>query len=272
MIELPESITIASQFNQLAGKNISRVILQQTPHRFAFINPKIGFEPLVCGQIIQKGYHVGGFACLETEDCIIAFSDGAYPRYYSDAKSFPKTSQLFMEFCEGGAIASSVQMYGFFYAFSKDDCNDNYFLRSKNRPNALSGDFTMDYFKQLFASCCGKLSVKAFLATEQRIPGLGNGVLQDVLWQAELNPKCKLYKLSDYDVETLYNSLVDLNKQMAMAGGRITEKDLFGNKGKYNTLMCASNVAMPCIRCGAPIQKAAYMGGNVYYCPQCQKQ
>lgn|GEM_PF-2077218 len=30
---------------------------------------------------------------------------------------------------------------------------------------------------------------KAFLATEQRIPGLGNGVLQDILWTARIHPK-----------------------------------------------------------------------------------
>jgi hypothetical protein len=31
-----------------------------------------------------------------------------------------------------------------------------------------------------------KLSLKALLATEQRIPGLGNGVLQDILFKARM--------------------------------------------------------------------------------------
>jgi formamidopyrimidine-DNA glycosylase len=50
-----------------------------------------------------------------------------------------------------------------------------------------------------------KLSLKAALATEQRIPGLGNGSLQDILWQAHLHPKRKTNTLSDEeDSSTLY--------------------------------------------------------------------
>ena len=33
------------------------------------------------------------------------------------------------------------------------------------------------------------LSVKALLATEQRIPGLGNGVLQDILHKTGVHPR-----------------------------------------------------------------------------------
>ena len=33
------------------------------------------------------------------------------------------------------------------------------------------------------------LSAKAFLATEQHFPGIGNGVLQDILFAAQIHPK-----------------------------------------------------------------------------------
>lgn len=32
----------------------------------------------------------------------------------------------------------------------------------------------------------------------------------------------------------------------------------------------SKTVGRPCPRCGTPIEKAAYLGGAVYYCPQCQ--
>jgi formamidopyrimidine-DNA glycosylase len=41
------------------------------------------------------------------------------------------------------------------------------------------------------------LSAKAFLATEQRIPGLGNGVLQDILFTAGIHPKRKMAAISE---------------------------------------------------------------------------
>ena len=51
-----------------------------------------------------------------------------------------------------------------------------------DRIGALSDAFTLDYFKSLIDEATLKLSVKAFLATEQRIPGIGNGVCQDILF------------------------------------------------------------------------------------------
>jgi formamidopyrimidine-DNA glycosylase len=41
------------------------------------------------------------------------------------------------------------------------------------------------------------LSAKAFLATEQRIPGLGNGVAQDILFTAKIHSKRKMSTLSE---------------------------------------------------------------------------
>jgi len=52
--------------------------------------------------------------------------------------------------------------------------------------------------------------------------------------------------------------------------GRDTEKDLFGHSGGYKTILSRNTVGKPCSVCGAEIQKAAYMGGAVYWCPGCQ--
>lgn len=55
---------------------------------------------------------------------------------------------------------------------------------ARSKPDPLSDDFSEEYFHRLYGEQDGKLSVKAFLATKQRIPGLGNGVLQDILFHA----------------------------------------------------------------------------------------
>jgi formamidopyrimidine-DNA glycosylase len=115
-----------------------------------------------------------------------------------------------------------------------------------------------------------KLSLKAALATEQRVPGLGNGCLQDVLWQAELNPRRKISVLSDGQLEMVFNSLKSTLAAMAKGGGRNTEKDLFGQPGAYAVKMCAATAVLPCPRCGAAIIKEAYLGGSVHYYSNCQ--
>ena len=61
-------------------------------------------------------------------------------------------------------------------------------------------------------------------------------------------------------------------KEMCDGGGRDTEKDLFGNKGKYISQLCKNSLHEPCIKCGHEIHKANYMGGTVYFCEHCQRR
>jgi formamidopyrimidine-DNA glycosylase len=126
-------------------------------------------------------------------------------------------------------------------------------------------------FRKLAEESAGK-SVKAFLATEQRLPGLGNGVLQDILFNARVNPKSKVSLLTEAELKALFDSVKTTLRQMADQGGRDTETDLFGNHGGYHTLMSKNTVSRPCPVCGGEIIKTAYMGGSVYYCPSCQEE
>jgi len=61
-------------------------------------------------------------------------------------------------------------------------------------------------------------------------------------------------------------------REMADGGGRDTELDLFGDPGGYTTFMSRNTVGEPCTSCRSLIVKKAYMGGSVYYCPECQPE
>ena len=141
----------------------------------------------------------------------------------------------------------------------------------RRRPEPVEGaDFTLDYFLGLFQPALDRLSAKAFLATGQRIPGLGNGVLQDILYHARVNPKRKMGTLDAAARERLYEAVVTTLHEMTAAGGRDTERDLFGRPGGYAARMSKNTVGQPCPECGSLIVKEAYLGGSVYYCPGCQ--
>ncbi len=43
-----------------------------------------------------------------------------------------------------------------------------------------------------------------------------------------------------------------------------------GRPGGYTTILSKNTVGMPCPECERTIRKEAYMGGSIYYCPQCQ--
>lgn len=106
-------------------------------------------------------------------------------------------------------------------------------------------------------------SGKAVLATEQRIPGLGNGVLQDILYNARVHPRRKWSTLDNNTLRALYESIQTTLEAMTRAGGRDTDKDLFGRPGGHPTKCSKNTVGSPHRKCGGTIEKQAYKGRSV---------
>jgi len=272
MLELPEAQTIARQLREtIVGKTITKAVAAASPHGFAwyFGEPAL-YGEILGGKKITGAAAYGGRPEIWAEDMRISFCDGVNVRYFKAGAKLPEKHQLFLEFDDGDAICCTVQMYGGLWAFADGENNDFYYTVAKEKVSPLSYEFDEAYFASLLSDGAEKLSAKAFLATQQRIPGLGNGVSQDILWSAKIHPKKKMSALSDSEFGTLYLSVKSLLATMTEKGGRDTEKDLFGKPGGYVTIMSKKNVGMPCPACGNLIRRMAYLGGNVYVCDNCQ--
>lgn len=272
-MELPESYVLSRQVNEnLRGKCISEVKILQSPHRFAFFKGDVDSYPdMLEGQTIKEAHYVGGMLEIDTEDTMIVFADGLTPRYYTDQKDFPGKHQFALYFDDETALICTIRMYGIIHVYPKGADDDGYYASSSSKPDPLSEEFTYGYFRNLYPEG-RKLSAKAFLATEQRIPGLGNGVLQDILWDAGIDPRFPMAKATEEDFRTLYASVVGMLRKMCEEGGRDVENDLFGRPGGYISQLSKKSLGEPCMRCGTEIQKAAYMGGTVYFCEKCQRR
>ncbi len=272
MLEIPESTTLARQLNETVyGKTIQKVVANASPHKFAFYyGDPTEYHTLLSGKKIGISTGLGAMVQIAVNDCRIVLGDGASLRYYSEAAKVPAKHQLLIEFDDNSALACSVQMYGAVLVFINGQYDNKYYSIANDKPLPISEVFKKSYFDTLRIEDTGKLSAKAFLATEQRIPGLGNGVLQDILFNAGIHPKRKMETLTDQDYTRLYHAVKNTLLEMTELGGRDTEKDLLGNPGRYKTILSRYTVGSPCPVCGAIIQKAAYMGGSVYWCPECQ--
>lgn len=272
MIELPESVNRAKQLAEtVSGKRIAFVEAAQSPHGFAFYTFEPAMYPsMLEGKAVGECVSSGGIVEMIIEDMHLAFNDGVNIRYYPNDEKLPKKHQLHLRFDDGSCIICTIQMYGGMMIYPLGDSDNFYYNVTKQKPSPLTPDFDEAYFRSLLDDCEDKLSVKAFLATEQRIPGLGNGVLQDILWNARINPKRKLRDFEAGQPESLYTSVKETLATMAEQGGRDTEKDLFGEAGGYRTVLSAKTKGEPCRRCGSEIERKAFLGGNVYFCPTCQ--
>ncbi len=272
MIELPEAITYGRQLKEhVTGKVVVQVQPPSSPHKFCWFNgDPAHYGEMMGGKAVTGARAFGIYAELELEDGVrLAFNDGVSARLLEAGSPLPGKYQLLVRFVDGSSLVFSVSMYGGIICH-RGDYDNVYYERSLTGCSPLSGAFTREYFEELLSRMKPGASVKAFLATEQRIPGLGNGVLQDILFQAGVNPRRRLDSLSAAERSGLYESVTQVLARMTEAGGRDTEKDLLGNAGGYPTLLSRNTLATGCPRCHGPIVKESYMGGAVYYCPACQ--
>lgn len=273
MIELPEAAVLARQLTEtVRGKTVERIVAAQSPHRFAwFTGDPAGYDALLRGKTVGDARSYGGLVELEAEDRVLVFGDGVSLRFHTDSSSLPKKHQLLMEFTDGAFVTASVQMYGGMWCEGRDEWNNPYHATAKSKPSPLSDAFDAAYFATIVhAPSVQKLSTKALLATEQRIPGLGNGVLQDILFCARIHPRTKVQDLDEQDMKRLFESIPATLRAMLEGGGRDTDRDLFGAYGGYETKLSKKTVGTPCGVCGSQIVKQAYLGGSVYFCPTCQ--
>lgn len=272
MIEIPESQNLARQIKEtLTGRKVEAVTANQSPHKFAwFTGDPQNYESLLAGKRIMTAAAYGGMVEIQVDDIRLVFCDGTNVRYYAPGDELPKKHQLLVAFDDCSALVCSVQMYGALWALGAGQ-TEGYNECARNKPNPLSDDFDLNYFQSLYTEPDGKLSAKAYLATKQRIPGLGNGVLQDILFNARVHPKRKMNTLAGQEWSSLYSAVKNTLRDMSVNGGRDTENDLFGNSGSYQTILSAKTAGKPCPVCGGTICREAYLGGNIYFCPECQK-
>lgn len=273
MIELPEAVVLAKQIGKaVTGKRIKKVTAARSPHKFAWYygDPK-EYHGLLVGKAIGTSVSYGGFIEIPVSDAILLFADGVTLRYFAAKEALPERHQLWIEFEDGSSLIGSVRMYGGLWAFPTGTFDNKYYWIAKEKISPLSKAFNGTYFNSLFNEKTSTLSLKALLATEQRIPGFGNGVLQDILFNAKMHPKKKVKALSNNDKEELLDSLKLTLTKMVDGGGRDTEIDLNGRPGGYKTVLSRNTVNKPCLVCGTIIKKEAYMGGSIYFCPTCQK-
>lgn len=272
MIEIPEVYTISNQINDtVIGKKIAKVTANANPHTYAwYTGDPDKYNDKLAGKIITASYPGtkytnGGYIEIECENVLLAISTPI--KYHTPEMKLPDNYHLLIKFEDESHLSCTVQMWGAMYCH---EIINGLVAGYIQFPNPLQHEFDIDYFKKLLKNSKDNITVKGLLTTEQHIPGLGNGVLHDILFNSAIHPKTKLAKLPDNDIEKLFHSIKSTLQAMTIYGGRDTEKDLFGKYGGYKTILSVKTKRNPCIACGSKIERETFLGGNIYYCPECQ--
>lgn len=269
MIELPEAIVISRQLHDtIMGKTIQQAIWGQTPHTFAFmhLSPRECEEALI-DKTIDAIRYTGSHIIISAQPgyVIVLGNGGGRILYHRVRESVPEKHQALLAFTDGTFISVSIQGWGSVKVIPLEA----YVACADCSPDREA--FTLTHFLSLFPGEDRKKQyLKEMLISKPGIPGMGNGCLEDILFDAGIHPRARAYELSVEQREDLYHSIKKVMGQMISEGGRDTEHDVFNNKGGYRKLMCHATYGKECPKCSETITRTAFMGGQVYYCPSCQ--
>jgi formamidopyrimidine-DNA glycosylase len=275
MFELPEFTTLSKQINStLKGKTISKGQLGNSPHKFVWYNRKPEeFARLTKGKTVGEARSRGKwlFIPLEPGYVLLLGECGGKLLYHTRGSKLPEKYHLFITFEDGSALTGFTQMWGAFELHEAGKEQERQYLKGM-RPTPVDPEFTFDYFTTLIDELLKgeKRSIKSLLTQDQLIPGLGNAIAQDIMFNTHLHPRHSLSDLTSNQRRDLYKAITNTTREMIEKGGRYDEIDLYGKPGGYIRLMDNHAAGKPCPGCRGIVEKMQYLGGACYFCPQCQ--
>jgi len=114
-------------------------------------------------------------------------------------------------------------------------------------------------------------TLKRALTDPRILSGIGNAYSDEILFEARLSPFTLTQKLSDKDVEHLFES-IKRTLSSWLERLRVESRDRFPEKvtAFRPDMATHGRYGEPCPRCGNKIQRIRYGSNETNYCPTCQ--
>ncbi len=278
-IELPEAKILADQMNkELRGKQITAYELKNCENlqKIGFINKNANaFHQLVNrtiesvqsrGNVIQVKFDLG-------MNLIIGPEYGGKILYFTEGKNVPTKFNLRLDFNDDSILTVILTGMGAIQVFKDSELEQSYVYKRDFSDKTLPTDekqFTLDRFSKQLAE--KHVNIKQVLVGKDAvIVGLSNSAFQDVLFRAKIHPKRKASDLRKDEMHALYNAIEELIAGRLRLGGKKEFLDLHGKQGGYQAVMGPNMKEKDCQICRTPVEVLSLGGGQVYFCPKCQK-
>lgn len=116
--------------------------------------------------------------------------------------------------------------------------------------------------------------LKPLLLRQDVIAGLGNIIVDEMLWEAKFHPRFPAEHLSENDLTRLYACMKKVIERIIAAEGN-TVRDWIMPDGREGSsalrLKVYERKGQPCPRCGAPISRMVVGGRGTHFCNKCQR-
>jgi formamidopyrimidine-DNA glycosylase len=116
--------------------------------------------------------------------------------------------------------------------------------------------------------------LKRALLDQSLISGVGNIYADEALWRAKLHGARRTDALNRPTIEVLLAEVRAVLSDAVRAGGTSFDAlyvNVNGESGYFDrSLAVYGRAGEPCLRCGTPIRRIAFMNRSSYFCPKCQ--
>jgi formamidopyrimidine-DNA glycosylase len=137
----------------------------------------------------------------------------------------------------------------------------------------IAGIDVMEVTEELLVQLCwSKRRIRSVLTDQGGIAGIGNYLVNEILWKARINPFQPAFTLTPPAIASILKNARETIVESAKAGGA-TLLDYFGLGGEEGTYGKSFNVYRKedCPRCGGPVSRVRNPGEqSSYFCPVCQ--
>ncbi len=118
--------------------------------------------------------------------------------------------------------------------------------------------------------------IKRVLLNQTIVSGIGNIYADESLWQARVHYETSADRLRSPRVRELLAAASEVMAGALAAGGTSFDAlyvNVNGSSGYFGrSLAVYGREDQPCLRCGTPIVREAFMNRSSYLCPSCQKR
>lgn len=266
MPELPEIASRAREMQkELTGKTIKEIEVLQP--KCLNVSAKKFKSALEGAKLKGTTYH-GKWLFTETTKGHLLINMGmGGEMLLVDRKSMPEKWRIAFHFKDKTTLAINFWWFGYTH-YAAAEALDKHTMSAKLGPNAI--DVTLPQFRGMLSKRKG--AIKSFLLNQERIAGIGNAYVHDILFLAGLHPLRKLDTLSDDDVEALWNGIQKGLKPSLRKRGAFYERDLYGKRGgfKMKDILVGYREGKPCPGCNDAVVKIRTGGTSSFICPKCQ--
>jgi formamidopyrimidine-DNA glycosylase len=131
----------------------------------------------------------------------------------------------------------------------------------------LSDEFTPNRLRAILDEA-GRAQIKGVLRDQSVVAGIGNAYSDEVLHVARLSPFHPASTLTDDEVATLHNAIVETLREAVERSEGLAARDL--KDTKRSGMRVHGRTGEQCPVCGDTVREVSFADSSLQYCPTCQ--